>query len=132
MGDSQDNYALGGSIQEDDEDPQVDLAEEGLDDENLRYPSPMPELPVTGVMFLQLSISEQFQYTTPVLVALLNGQYLPARKLHIGFMKGGKSRNAVASAAWKRGDVSHKDKADLSTCIRWWMRRRQILYDLVT
>lgn len=121
LGDSADNYGLDNDPPVDDAEDLSALSDEELDESTARSPSPAP----TGEAFsTQLPISEQFAYTKQVLVALLNGQYLPARHLHIGFMKGGKSRDKVTSAAWKRGELSHRDKEELSTCIRRWMRRR--------
>ncbi len=45
-------------------------------------------------------------------------------------MKGGKQRNAVIEAAWKRGEVTSGEKEELSTCIVRWMRRRQNRQDM--
>ena len=125
MGDSRDNYALDMEPPNSDDEDLRPLPDENLNDEKLRAQSPTPHIPILAVDFVQLTIAEQLEYVKPVLSALLNGQYLPARRLHIGFMKGGKSRTQVAASAWKRGDVSHKDKEELSTCIRRWMARRE-------
>ena len=75
--------------------------------------------------FVQLEIPQQFEYTKSVLAALLSGQYIPGKGRHIQFMKGGRSREQVNESAWTRGDLSHKDKEELSTCIRRWMKRRE-------
>ena len=131
MGDTDDDYGLHGDQADEDVDDELPVPEASFTAESLRAPSPVPPLPVAPIEFgNKLSISEQLAYTKPVLVALLNGEYDPSRSLHIGFMKGGKSRNQVVAAAWRRGDFSHKDKEDLTMCIRAWMTRRTKRQDL--
>ena len=125
MGDSADNYALDLPLADDDAGDLVPLSEESLSEESLKASSPVPQLPVTAVSFIQLEIPQQFEYTKPVISALLNGQYEPAKQRHVQFMKGGRAREQVNESAWKRGDLSHKDKEELSVCIRRWMRRRE-------
>ena len=100
------------------------LPNEDFSEESLRATSPVPVNPQDPADFIGLSIPEQFECTKPVLLSLVKGLYPPANDLHIGFMKGGKSRNRVASAAWKRGDLSYQDKDELAICIHRWMRRR--------
>lgn len=100
------------------------MPNEDLSEEALRAASPVPVLPRNAEDFMNLSIPEQFEYTKPVLLSLVKGLYHPANDLHIGFMKGGKSRSRVASAAWKRGDLTYQDKEALAICIQRWLRRR--------
>ena len=98
--------------------------------ESLRPCSPVPQIPAPLAFASELSVEEQFKYVTPVLSAILTGQYEPARQKHVRFMKGGKQRNAVIAAAWKRGEITIGEKEELSTCIVHWMRRRQKRQDL--
>lgn len=125
MGDSRDNYALDGEPPNPNDEDATPLPDEDSDEEKLQAATPPPALPTSAVDFIQLSVEAQFEYTKSVLSALLNGKYLPSRDLHVAFMKGGKLRNQVTASAWKRGDVSHKDKEVLSTCIRRWMIKRE-------
>ncbi|KAJ3552298.1 hypothetical protein NM688_g4221 [Phlebia brevispora] len=125
MGDSEDNYGLDEGAEADRTDDLRQLPEEAISEDTLRTASPVPVLPMEAADFIALPIPEQFQYIKPVLVSLLNGLYHPANELHTDFMKGGKSRNRVVSAAWKRGDLTHQDKEELAICIRQWVRRRE-------
>lgn len=125
LGEAQNDYF----INEGDQDIDVDDEDTGsLDgapsDEVLRCPSPPPELPAPTAFAHELSVAEQLAYVKPVLAALMNGQYEPAKWRHVDFMKGGKARQTVTNSAWQRGEVSHKEKNELSDCIRRWMRRR--------
>lgn len=95
-------------------------------DEKLRAASPSPPVPAPTAFGHELTIQEQFEYVKPVLIAILNGQHArPALQRHIAFMKGGRSRTQVSNSAWRRGEVSHHDRDELSRCVLRWMRRRQ-------
>lgn len=107
------------------------MASDDLDShQSLRASSPSPQIPAPVAFASELSIEEQFQYVKPILDAILTGQYGPAKHRHVVFMKGGKQRNAVIGAAWKRGEVTIQEKEELSTCVRRWMQRRQRRQDL--
>jgi hypothetical protein len=101
------------------------ICDEELSDESLRSLSPEPQVPAPIAFASELSVEEQFRYVKPVLVGILTGQFEPAREKHVRFMKGGKQRNTVTDAAWKRGEVTSIEKEQLSTCIVRWTRRRQ-------
>ncbi|KAI0093757.1 hypothetical protein BDY19DRAFT_989301 [Irpex rosettiformis] len=132
LGEDENNYGL--HIGERDEDTDLNghgmISNEDLTVESLRSLSPVPKAAAPLVFASELSVEEQFRYVTPVLSAILTGQYEPARQKHVGFMKGGKQRNTVIEAAWKRGEVTSQEKEELSTCIVGWMRRRQRRQDL--
>ncbi|KAI0345095.1 hypothetical protein BDW22DRAFT_1353961 [Trametopsis cervina] len=126
LGQDEHNYGLN----EGEKDVETDvnsriIPDEEFTDELLRSSSPEPHIPAPVAFASDLSIEEQFRYTKPVLAAILTGRYTPAREKHIGFMKGGKQRNAVTMAAWKRGEVTNVEKEELSMCIVRWMRLRQ-------
>lgn len=126
MGEDEANYGLYEGEKDEHTDPNTDvmISDVQSTQEMLREPSPMPCIPAPVAFASELSIEEQLRYVKPVLVGILTGQYAPARAKHIGFMKGGKQRNAVTEAAWKRGEVTAQEKAKLNTCIRRWMQRR--------
>lgn len=125
LGDAQDDYGMNeGARDEDDESGSQAAAPDEHMDEQLRASSPPPPLPAPTAFGHELAVFEQFDYVKPVLVALMNGQYRPALARHVGFMKGGRSRTAVTMEAWKRGEVSHRDKDELDVCIRRWIQRR--------
>jgi hypothetical protein len=110
-----------------DEDTEVDLladAFQDVPDAQLRELSPSPVLPAPIAFAHELTLMQQFEYVKPVLIALLNGRHTPSRERHVGFMKGGRTRARVESTAWRRGEVSHRDRDELSRCIYQWMRRR--------
>lgn len=125
LGEAQNDYFINEGDQDIDVDDEDTRSLDGLpSDEVLRCPSPPPELPAPTAFAHELSVAEQSAYVKPVLAALMNGQYEPAKWRHVDFMKGGKARQTVTNSAWQRGEVSHKEKNELSDCIRRWMRRR--------
>lgn len=132
LGEDENNYGL--HIGERDQDTEMDghdkMAVDNLVDESLRSPSPEPQVPAPLAFAASLTVEEQFRYVKPVLVGILTGQFQPAKEKHIGFMKGGKQRNAVVDSAWKRGEVTTAEKEALSTCIVRWMQRRQKRQDM--
>ncbi|KAJ7777723.1 hypothetical protein B0H14DRAFT_3508055 [Mycena olivaceomarginata] len=59
--------------------------------------SPEPvDPPLTGHVFTELGIHEQFVYTKPVLQAILRDEYAPAQEVHRQFVSGGvRGQNSV-------------------------------------
>ncbi|TFK72767.1 hypothetical protein BDN72DRAFT_876324 [Pluteus cervinus] len=97
-------------------------------------PSPVPMDPVSsGEDFVDLDIREQFVYTKPVLVALLNGKYQPAMKRHEDFMAGGERRQQLTKEAGLRGLMDPKHVEQLGKYIHEWClrddRKAQVVRD---
>ncbi|THH01653.1 hypothetical protein EW026_g1088 [Hermanssonia centrifuga] len=126
MGAAADDYDLNENAEDEGADDFTMTFDDNVDEESLRAPSPDPKEPAPIAFAHDLTIPEQFEYSKPVLVALMNGEYPPATHLHVAFMKGGRWRNQVTSSAWKRGELSHKEKEELSDCIRRWMHKRMV------
>jgi hypothetical protein len=87
-----------------------------------RAPSPLAVIPLPGD-FGDLSMAEQFAYTKPVLTAILNGEYPPARQRHEDFIKGGSARKGVTDNACARGAVVPEDVDRLQEHLLWWALR---------
>ncbi|KAH9981398.1 hypothetical protein BGW80DRAFT_1454284 [Lactifluus volemus] len=60
--------------------------------------------------FCGLSIREQFAYVKPVIKAILNETYYPARDRHQAFMQGGSSRLRLRKAGTGKGDLTAREK----------------------
>lgn len=89
--------------------------------ESRRISSPVPtDPPPPHEDFADLAIREQFSYTKPILIAILNEDYEPAKKKHDMFMRGGKSRDSVVKDAGDRGKMDPKDVGRLVKCVRQW------------
>ena len=130
MGESTENYGL-------DEDNDVIQDESGAEDfnrpfapedeETLRAPSPLPPLPAPDPIEFEneLSIADQFEYVKPVLAAVLDSAYGPARARHDGFMRGAGARRKVLDAVPPRGSLSAADKEEVAFLVRSWAWRRE-------
>lgn len=96
------------------------------DDATLRAPSPLPELPAPSPETFQydMEIAEEFEYIKPVLAAVLDNEYGPARARHEGFMRGGGARRKVLDAIPLRGSLNAKEKEEVAYYVRSWARRR--------
>ncbi|KAH7914017.1 hypothetical protein BJ138DRAFT_1144736 [Hygrophoropsis aurantiaca] len=89
----------------------------------IRGPSPVPVLPLSRP-FVDLTIHEQFGYVKPVLLAVLNGTYAPARSRHDRFIKGGAARTSLQQDAAVRGDLSPAEIKKIQTHLCEWTLRQ--------
>jgi hypothetical protein len=87
-----------------------------------REPSPPAVLPLPTA-FCDLTMREQFAYTKPILTAILNCKYPPAKKKHDDFIKGGAARKAVTDGAGARGVIVPEDVDTLQEHLLWWALR---------
>jgi hypothetical protein len=78
-------------------------------------PPPNPE------GFCELSIREQFAYVKPVIKAILNETYCPARDRHQAFMQGGSSRLRLRKAATGKGDLTDREVSQLGRALQSWV-----------
>jgi hypothetical protein len=78
-------------------------------------PPPNPE------DFCELSIREQFAYIKPVIKAILNEIYLPARDRHQAFMQGGPSRLRLRKTATGKGDLTAREISQLGRLLQCWV-----------
>lgn len=86
--------------------------------------SPPPVLPLPiPTTFCDLTMREQFAYTKPILTAILNCKYPPAKKKHDDFIKGGAARKAVTDDACARGVIVPEDVDTLQEHLLWWALR---------
>jgi len=109
------------------EDPDDD---EDSDDEHdkpsesiARLASPTPTPLTSDVHFLDLNIHHQFCYTKPVLQAILNDRYQPAKPRHDKFMKGGGARKSLSNEAGLRGKMDPKDVSAIGKYLKQWCLR---------
>ncbi|KAI0362547.1 hypothetical protein OH77DRAFT_1515775 [Trametes cingulata] len=130
LGESTGNYGLDNDVDSMDEDDGAEdfnrpFAPE--DEATLRAPSPLPSLPPPPPEEFEydLSIAEQFDYVKPVLAAVLEGEYAPARERHEGFMRGAGARRKVLDSVPVRGSLSAKEKEEVAYLVRSWARRRE-------
>ncbi|KAI0723841.1 hypothetical protein C8T65DRAFT_90485 [Cerioporus squamosus] len=96
------------------------------DEATLRAPSPLPDLPAPSpeTFEYELEIAEEFEYIKPILAAVLNNEYGPAKARHEGFMRGGGARRKVLDAIPLRGSLNAKEKEEVAYYVRSWARRR--------
>ncbi|RDX56347.1 hypothetical protein OH76DRAFT_1368922 [Lentinus brumalis] len=96
------------------------------DEATLRSPSPLPELPAPSPETFQydMEIAEEFEYIKPILAAVLDNEYGPAKARHEGFMRGGGARRKVLDAIPLRGSLNAKEKEEVAYYVRSWARRR--------
>lgn len=86
-----------------------------------REESPAPaEPPPSPNAFCELSIREQFAYVKPVMRAIIDDVYEPARQRHKDFMNQ-KSRQNLRTQAGGIGDLSAKEFDQLGKVVRHWL-----------
>ncbi|TBU35579.1 hypothetical protein BD311DRAFT_860098 [Dichomitus squalens] len=95
------------------------------DEATLRAPSPLPALPAPGPIAFEteLSVAEQFEYVKPVLAAVLDDAYGPAKARNEGFMRGGGARRKVLDAVPPRGSLTAMEKEEVAFLVRSWAWR---------
>ncbi|ETW86219.1 hypothetical protein HETIRDRAFT_415183 [Heterobasidion irregulare TC 32-1] len=87
-----------------------------------RGPSPVPEMPPRP-NFFDLSIREQFAYVQPVIKAILDDRYPPAKDRHDSFIKGGVLRRTVRKEAPGKGNLTTKEVTELGLVLNRWALR---------
>jgi hypothetical protein len=96
---------------------------EGDDSGDVENPSAdtgaLPPIPADD--FEDLSVRKQLAYVKPVLRAILNKEYAPAREKHEGFMKGGSARTALMKAAGVRGGMDARFVKAVQRVICKWV-----------
>ncbi|TFY77251.1 hypothetical protein EWM64_g6763 [Hericium alpestre] len=98
-----------------------DAESESEDD---RGESPEPKLPPPKrERFCDLSMREQFAYAKPVVHAILNDSFGPARERHSGFVQGGASRQKLKKQGTGKGDLSSQEVTQLGNLINRWVLR---------
>ncbi|KAE9409625.1 hypothetical protein BT96DRAFT_984682 [Gymnopus androsaceus JB14] len=90
-----------------------------------RSPSPVP-LSSLSSDFGDLPIRVQLGYMKPVLLAILNAQYPPAKARHDSFMKGGKARTGLGASAGLRGTIPPRDIEKLQKHLCDWCLRDEV------
>jgi hypothetical protein len=114
------SYQLG-RFMSDDEESEADTDgeyvqyETGADEPAILLPPPDPE------DFCELPIREQFAYVKPIIRAILNETYLPARERHRAFMAGGLSRLRLQKTATGKGDLTVRDVSRLGRVLQNWV-----------
>lgn len=88
-------------------------------------PSPITLSSIAGG-FVDLPIRAQFGYIKPVLSAILNEQYPPAKERHDNFMKGGKTRAGLGLVAGLRGTIPPNDITKLHKYLSDWCLRDEM------
>jgi len=121
LGESEGNFGLDEEEQDADE---VELIPADEDEEQLRTSTPIPEIPPPK-HFETLSIDEQFEYVKPILTAILQERYEPARARHDAFMRSAASRQHVVDQNHESGQLKGYELEQLGPLIRRWIRRRQ-------
>jgi hypothetical protein len=105
----------------DDEESEADSDDEyvshetGAEEPAILVPPPNPE------DFCELPIRDQFSYVKPIIRAILNETYLPARERHRAFMQGGASRHRLLKAATGKGDLTAHDVSRLGRVLQNWV-----------
>ncbi|KAI0636580.1 hypothetical protein C8Q77DRAFT_1215574 [Trametes polyzona] len=130
LGESTGNYGLDSDIDASDDENGPENFNKPFapeDEAALRAPSPLPTLPAPApeVFEYDMEISEEFEYVKPVLAAMIEGQYAPARARHEGFMRGAGARQKVLDAVPLRGSLSAREKEEVAYLVRSWARRRE-------
>ncbi|THH20878.1 hypothetical protein EW146_g559 [Bondarzewia mesenterica] len=101
----------------------ADNVDADIDESELtRGPSPIPEIP-PPTNFGKLSIRQQFSYVKPVVKAVLNDRYPPAKDRHDAFMKGGIIRRALRKEAPGKGELNAREVTELGLVLNWWVLR---------
>lgn len=73
--------------------------------------------------FFNLSIREQFAYVQPVIKAILDDRYPPAKDRHDSFIKGGVLRRTVRKEAPGKGNLTTKEVTELGLVLNRWALR---------
>jgi hypothetical protein len=85
-----------------------------------RSPSPQPVEPVPSVtQFVRLPIRAQFAYVKPVLTAILNEHYAPAKERHDNFIKKGASTSI--NNITLGGSMSENQVKKMEKCLAKWV-----------
>lgn len=85
-----------------------------LDDAAVPPPPPAKD-------FEDLSVRAQLAYVKPVLRAILNKEYAPAREKHAAFMRGGSARVALLKSAGVRGGMDARFVKAVQKAICKWV-----------
>ncbi|KZT70075.1 hypothetical protein DAEQUDRAFT_756501 [Daedalea quercina L-15889] len=93
-------------------------------DDTLRVPTPEPATPPPE-SFEDLSLTEQFDYVKPVLMAVIEGRFVPANERHDNFMRGATARRLVCESGYTRGSLRQDEVEELLHLIRHWAARRE-------
>jgi hypothetical protein len=110
-----------GSYESDNEESEVDSDDEyvpyelGAEERAILMPPPSPD------DFCELPIRDQFAYVKPIIKAILNETYPPARERHRAFMQGGPSRLRLRKAATGKGDLTARDVSRLGRALQNWV-----------
>ncbi|KAJ3744772.1 hypothetical protein DFH05DRAFT_1419024 [Lentinula detonsa] len=107
------------------EDDAEDLAQLSHSTTLSRSSSPVP-LSSISCTFVDLPIRAQLAYVKPVLRAILNEKYAPAKDRHDSFMKGGKARAGLGASAGLRGTIPPRDVDRLQEHLSNWCFQDEI------
>ncbi|KDQ61241.1 hypothetical protein JAAARDRAFT_67601 [Jaapia argillacea MUCL 33604] len=88
---------------------------------NQPFAFPIPAVPITIRAFYDLSIPHQLAYTMPALTALIKGEYPPATRNHLDYLKGGSLQKKVKEASNLRGDLKAKEVAECLKVLQKWV-----------
>ena len=88
----------------------------GSDDATSALPPPPP-----AEDFEDLSVRAQLAYVKPILRAILNKEYVPAREKHEAFMRGGSARVALLKSAGVRGGMDARFVKAVQKAICAWV-----------
>ena len=108
-----------GHWQSDEEESEIDSGDENVSWETVVVEHAMP--PPNPDDFCELPIREQFAYVKPVIKAVLNETYHPARERHQAFMQGGSSRIRLLKTATGKGDLSAREVSQLGRVLQFWV-----------
>lgn len=103
----------------DEEESEIDSGDEHVSWETVGVEHAMS--PPNPDDFCELPIREQFAYVKPVIKAVLNETYLPARERHQAFMQGGPSRIRLLKTATGKGDLSAREVSQLGRALQFWV-----------
>jgi hypothetical protein len=87
----------------------------GVDEPTIQMPPPNPK------EFCQMPIRDQFAYVRPVIKAILNETYLPARERHQAFMQGGPSRLRLRKTATGKGHLTSREVSRFGRVLQHWV-----------
>lgn len=108
-----------GHWESDDEESEIDSGDEHVSWEKVTVELALP--PPSPDDFCELPIRGQFAYVKPVIKAVLNETYLPARERHQAFMQGGSSRIRLLKTATGKGDLSAREVSELGRVLQFWV-----------